>query len=150
MAKIPVIHKCSECAHFVEYYYRENPYQDNSCSLTDKKIEWSATSIPSWCPLPDAPEKNICAETGVPLMRTDLPKEPGYYWARSSRSMGWYDMIVRVYGDSPFFKIEGWILSSLTPAVGEFRSYDVADFGPKINKPDVPKEKIAKGQTRIQ
>ena len=42
-------------------------------------------------------------------MKTEekLPNEAGYYWAKGNR-MNWFNIIVRVYGISPFFKVEGY------------------------------------------
>lgn len=37
----------------------------------------------------------------------NYPKEPGYYWAATA-GMEWCNAVVRVYGDSPFFKVEGY------------------------------------------
>lgn len=37
----------------------------------------------------------------------NLPQEPGYYWAATA-GMEWCNAVVRVYGDFPFFKVEGY------------------------------------------
>lgn len=74
----------------------------------------------------------------------NLPQKPGFYWARSELRMGWYNYIVRVYGDAPFFRMEGWLLNSLVPNCQEIHLSDICDFGPEIIQPEVPKEIIQK------
>lgn len=36
-----------------------------------------------------------------------IPQEPGYYWAVSN-GKEWFDSIVQVYGEAPFFKVIGY------------------------------------------
>jgi hypothetical protein len=37
----------------------------------------------------------------------NLPNKSGFYWAKT-RGMKWFKAIVQVYGESPFFKINGY------------------------------------------
>lgn len=34
-------------------------------------------------------------------------KEPGFFWAKSE-NYKWYNLIIEVFGDYPFFKIRAW------------------------------------------
>jgi hypothetical protein len=74
-----------------------------------------------------------------------LPQEPGFYWARSNIRFEWYNLIVEVYGNSPFFKIRSWNrISNKLYLDYELSLYDIAEFGPKIEEPKVPIEDIKK------
>lgn len=59
-----------------------------------------------------------------------LPQEPGFYWAKTG-SYKWFNAIVNVYGEAPFFRIVGWhtvddvIFKSIT---------DITEFGDKIEE----------------
>lgn len=35
------------------------------------------------------------------------PQKPGYYWVKTN-DYKWYNGIVKVYGDFPFYKVDGW------------------------------------------
>jgi len=37
-------------------------------------------------------------------------KEPGFFWAKSG-SHKWYNLIIEVFGEHPFFKIRAWNIS---------------------------------------
>lgn len=41
------------------------------------------------------------------MSNKNYPTEPGYYWAMSA-GMEWCNAIVRVGGDFPFYKVEGY------------------------------------------
>ena len=73
----------------------------------------------------------------------NIPNETGLYFARSDCGYKWYDMIVKVYGDAPFFKINGW-KRGIHEVCGNFDINDIEDFGPKIDEPEVPKEIISR------
>ena len=75
-------------------------------------------------------------------MDQNLPQAPGYYWARSEQRFKWYDMIIHVYGEAPFFRMEGWKLSGSSACCGSVDLSDIADFGPQIEHPEVPPERI--------
>jgi hypothetical protein len=60
----------------------------------------------------------------------NLPQESGYYWARTA-GKAWWNAIVQVYGDAPFFKIDGYDFCS------EKRLNDISqvdEFGNKIRE----------------
>ena len=73
-------------------------------------------------------------------MGTDI--EAGFYWARSGKDYVWYDLIVEVYGEAPFFKIRTW--RRIFDRVEEIRPSDIVDWGPRINEPKPTKESIDK------
>ena len=66
-------------------------------------------------------------------MEKTIPKEPGFYWAKSS-NYKWYNLIVHIYGDLPYLEWEAWdrgMNSRIIKGSGEpdFR------FGDKIEEP---------------
>jgi len=73
----------------------------------------------------------------------NLPKKPGYYWARSDKYYEWYNMVVDVYGTSPYYRIQGWKIG-VEKDFGNMILEDIADFGPEIKRPNVPKEIVEK------
>lgn len=72
-------------------------------------------------------------------MSRQKPNEPGIYWARSSPSLRWYDLIVEVGGEAPWLKI-CWI----QPRIGKKIDYPFMRWGPKIcdKAPEVPDKEI--------
>ncbi|MCT4647558.1 MAG: hypothetical protein N4A74_21400 [Carboxylicivirga sp.] len=40
-------------------------------------------------------------------MAKNLPQQAGFYWAKTD-GMNWFNAIVQVYGDAPFFRLIGW------------------------------------------
>jgi hypothetical protein len=77
------------------------------------------------------------------MAQSQMPQTSGWYWARSSKRMGWYDIIVEVYGTHPFFRVEG--TQKALNGIGGVNTIDqIEDFGPKIERPEVPNEIILK------
>lgn len=60
------------------------------------------------------------------------PDSIGFYWARSG-SYKWYNLIVEVYGESPFFGLRAWDISD--QRIGKVNSWDIKAWGPKIEQP---------------
>lgn len=65
--------------------------------------------------------------------RVDLPKEEGVYWARSG-NYKWWNLIVHVYGDAPFFQIDIWQFNHGIVVV-KAAVHDIEEFGPRIETP---------------
>jgi hypothetical protein len=71
-------------------------------------------------------------------MAIKLPQETGFYWARTEKKFGWYNIIVHVIGDAPFFTMTGWLLSSLNENEAvPIKVYQIYEFGPKISVPEI-------------
>jgi hypothetical protein len=75
-------------------------------------------------------------------MSANMPKEAGIYWARSRRSMEWYDLVVEVGGMAPFLKIDKVIHRSNTSSSNDVIPW--MEWGPKIKEPEVPKSEVVK------
>lgn len=56
------------------------------------------------------------------------PQETGYYWAKTN-GYKWYNIIVQVYGDFPFFKVNGYDFSK---DKGVTDISQIAEFGNRI------------------
>lgn len=63
----------------------------------------------------------------------NAPTHEGFFWARS-KSFEWWNLIVRVYGDSPFFRIDSWDVSTAHIVENE-HLYNIEQFGPEIEHP---------------
>lgn len=65
----------------------------------------------------------------------NLPSQTGFYWARTSGHR-WWNLIVNVRGDAPFFCIDMWEYThDKLVVLGSV--YDIVEFGPRIE--DAPK-----------
>lgn len=64
--------------------------------------------------------------------RVDLPKKEGIYWAKSGNYQ-WWNLIVHVYGDAPFFAIDIWHYNS-GEVVVKADVHDIEEFGPRIKE----------------
>lgn len=63
-----------------------------------------------------------------------VPDHAGYYWARSG-SCEWYNLIVAVYGDSPFFMID--VLNTRDDTFQRhIKTWEVDEWGPEIVRPE--------------
>jgi len=62
----------------------------------------------------------------------NTPTKPGYYFARTD-SYQWYNYIVEIYGESPFFKIRGW--DRVADAIRPVEARNIVEFGPEIVVP---------------
>lgn len=60
------------------------------------------------------------------------PTEIGFYWAKSD-TYQWWNLIVEVYGESPFLKIRAWNRGKDVLSI--FQSHDIKSWGPKIEIP---------------
>lgn len=60
-------------------------------------------------------------------------KENDFYLARNG-SYKWYNLIVRVIGQSPFMTLEAWNISQHIS--GKIMDYDITEWGPKICSSD--------------
>jgi hypothetical protein len=60
------------------------------------------------------------------------PDSIGFYWAKSG-SYKWYNLIVEVHGESPFFRLRAWHLFDQTLTAIE--SWSIKEWGPKIEQP---------------
>ena len=65
----------------------------------------------------------------------NIPKEPGYYWARTA-GYGWWNLIVHIKGDTPYLHYRGWNLSEEKQFSGNL-PYNIY-FGPRIQDPTPP------------
>lgn len=61
------------------------------------------------------------------------PTKPGFYWARNL-SYEWFNLIVEVVGEAPFFKCRAWVLSS--DKMGAIDPSSIREWGPEIVRPD--------------
>ena len=75
-------------------------------------------------------------------MAKNLPQETGFYWARTESRFNWYNLIVKVSGDAPFFTMTGWLLSALNDVVGSIALHQIHDFGPRISEPESPPKEV--------
>lgn len=64
------------------------------------------------------------------IEKVNLPSKEGFFWARTSR-MQWWNLIVKVQGDSPFFTIDVWDYTN-DKVVAKANVYDIEEFGPEI------------------
>lgn len=64
-----------------------------------------------------------------------MPKEPGYYWAKES-CFKWWNLIIRVYGDSPYLRYDTWNIyrDKLIPDDRRSETF-IGEIGPKIEEP---------------
>lgn len=60
-----------------------------------------------------------------------LPQATGFYWARE-RGFRYWNLIVEVVGDSPFFRLDVWSLNSPKKATADVDVDLIEEFGPKI------------------
>ncbi len=85
---------------------------------------------------------NELVETEHPEIEDFTPQESGYYWAREYESDEYWKYIVCVQGKPPMLRIDSiWDIYD-----GKVLSGHKAflSFGPKIEKPDIPKSLIRK------
>lgn len=73
-----------------------------------------------------------------------VPTQEGLYWA-SEPGKDWYNLIVEVYGTSPFFRIRGW--DRKNDLLRKLYSHDIKHWGPKIEE---PKLNIISGKSLAQ
>lgn len=70
-------------------------------------------------------------------MDTNLKKQPpteaGLYWAKSG-TYKWFNLIVEIYGESPFFKIRAWCRPK--DQIINISHTDIAEWGDKIVEPE--------------
>lgn len=68
----------------------------------------------------------------------NVPSKPGFYWA--STRLAWFHCILRVTGEAPFFRIEGWDFYDGIPFKDVY-PHDVKKWGPFIaeNSPEMSK-----------
>ena len=71
-------------------------------------------------------------------MNNNLPTESGLYFA-SSDNFKWYNLIVEVYGDSPFFRINVWDRYKVE-SYADTVLYNINQWGPKIEIPKFKSE----------
>lgn len=66
------------------------------------------------------------------MAQTDY--KAGFYWAKTNESFKWWNLIVQIHGDPPFFKLTVW---SRTESKIVERSYPDPDWvwGPRIEEP---------------
>lgn len=64
------------------------------------------------------------------IERVNLPSKEGFYWARTGNA-NWWNLIVRVYGDSPFFSVDAWKYNDHVLHV-KVNIYDIEEFGPML------------------
>ena len=57
-------------------------------------------------------------------------KNDDFYLARSE-AYRWFNLIIRVVGESPFLTLEAWDLSK--DSLYKIKSYDIGEWGPKIS-----------------
>jgi hypothetical protein len=64
-----------------------------------------------------------------------MPTKSGFYWARSKRSMLFYDLIIQIHGNVPYLSFKKWDynLNEFTHGI-EPTGYH---FGPEIIRPEV-------------
>lgn len=65
------------------------------------------------------------------MSKNNLPNEKGFYWAKTD-SFKWFNAIVHVVGDSPFYTIEGWCTYSETCFT---KLSKIEEWRPKIEEP---------------
>lgn len=65
-------------------------------------------------------------------MAKNLPKETGFYWVKTD-GMNWFNAIVHVYGDAPFYKVIGWDHRHEATFSGIEK---IKEFGEKIQEQD--------------
>ena len=66
-------------------------------------------------------------------MKSTIPTKPGFYWAKSGRSQ-WFNLIVEVHGESPFFRLRAW--NRMHDTLKEIRSDEIEEWGPMIDQPN--------------
>lgn len=64
---------------------------------------------------------------------------PGFYWAKTKGSHRWWNLIIRVHGRKPFYKIEGWRreFGGVDNTCGEIQIEDISQIGDEIIEPQV-------------
>jgi hypothetical protein len=74
------------------------------------------------------------------MTKLNVPVDKGFYWARG-RSYKWWNLIVRVYGDFPFYKLDIWDYSDRKLLTNVWLG-EVEEFGPKIDEeaPDIERD----------
>lgn len=65
-------------------------------------------------------------------MSQNLPHSTGYYWAKTN-GVKWWNAIIHVYGDFPFFRVDGWDFCKDCRVT---KICDVDAFGNQIKKMD--------------
>jgi len=70
-----------------------------------------------------------------------VPQETGLYFAKSTKSHQWYDLIVDINGEVPMLFITCVFDRGLNgPRVYAAKPYDIAVWGPKIMEPETKGE----------
>lgn len=65
----------------------------------------------------------------------DLPTETGFYWAKE-RNYKWWNLIIHVYGTSPYLRVEIWKINSERIILDKDRySMSIEEIGIKIERP---------------
>jgi hypothetical protein len=67
-------------------------------------------------------------------MKENQPSKPGFFWAKSS-GCKWYDLILNVYGEAPYLKIQGWSRRNGS-GVYKYEPGDIEEWGPEIQDPN--------------
>ncbi len=65
-------------------------------------------------------------------------KDPGFYWGRRE-GINWFNLIVEVYGEFPFFKCRAW--DRIHDKMQEISPDEIKELGPRIIAPDDDKSK---------
>lgn len=66
--------------------------------------------------------------------RRNWPNREGYFWAAQSNYQ-WWNMIVKVYGEAPFFRMDVWFHVE-GKVVRNVPIYDIDLFGPEMSGPE--------------
>jgi hypothetical protein len=64
-------------------------------------------------------------------MDDNIPKEPGFYWAKSDKEFKWFNLIVKIYGDIPYLRFTAWNLAKDSIEEGNKPNFI---FGSKIER----------------
>lgn len=67
------------------------------------------------------------------MKQINIPTKAGYYWAKSS-NYEFYNYIVEVRGEIPFFRMMAWDLRD--NKIVELRDWEIDEFGTEIPCPE--------------
>lgn len=65
-----------------------------------------------------------------------IPIEPGFYWAKSKEGYKWWNLILYVYGESPFLKVRAFDYADSDRIGFLVTDPESAIFGPRIDAPE--------------
>lgn len=111
-----------------ELFYTKKEADEAYVSSLDK-IE---NSIETKKPIEKMDVKN-CEESCEKIIQYETPKSAGYFWARNG-DCKWFDLIVEIYGKSPFFRLRAWDLKN--SQIVDIEAQNIK-WGPEILCPDV-------------